>query len=68
MNPKLVESLLQIILSLSDEERSLVETRLFSDSSQPSTPELMQLADISGTFDFLNEEPDMYTLEYGEAI
>ncbi|MBD2733282.1 MULTISPECIES: hypothetical protein [Nostoc] len=37
MNTKLVESLLQVILSLSDEERSLLEEKLFFDSSEPLT-------------------------------
>ncbi|MCG6136240.1 MAG: hypothetical protein MET45_16605 [Nostoc sp. LLA-1] len=68
MNTKLVESLLQIILSLSHEERTLLEERLFCDSSQPSTHDLMQLAQTGGAFEFLNEEPDLYTLEDGKPI
>ncbi|AUS99251.1 hypothetical protein CLI64_01940 [Nostoc sp. CENA543] len=68
MNTKLVESLIQVILSLSDEERSLLEERLFFNSSYPSTPEMMELAHRSKAFDFLYDEPDLYTLEDGEAI
>ncbi|WGV26437.1 hypothetical protein [Halotia branconii] len=68
MNTKLVESLLQIILSLSDEERILLEEKLFFDSSQPLTSDLMHLAQAGGAFEFLNEEPDIYTLDDGEPI
>jgi hypothetical protein len=68
MNTKLVESLLQIILSLSDEERTLLEERLFFDSSQPSSRDLIQLAQTGGAFEFLHEEPDIYTLDDGEPI
>ncbi|MEH1999673.1 MAG: hypothetical protein V7L00_13160 [Nostoc sp.] len=68
MNTKLVESLLQVILSLSDEERSLLEERLILNSSEPSTRDLMQLAQTSGVFQFLNDEPDIYSLKDGEPI
>ncbi|GAB1542854.1 hypothetical protein NUACC21_55280 [Scytonema sp. NUACC21] len=68
MNTKLVESLVQVILSLSQEERSLLEEKLFLNSSYPSTQEMMQLAQYSGIFDFLHQEPDLYTLEDGELI
>jgi hypothetical protein len=68
MNMKLVESLVQVILSLSAEERSLLEEKLFFDSSNPSTRDLMQLAQSSGSFNFLYDEPVLYTLEDGELI
>jgi hypothetical protein len=68
MNNKLVDSLVQVILSLTDEERFLLEEKLFFDSSKPSTRELMQLATIGGVFNFLYNEPDIYTLEDGEPI
>ncbi|MBN3874693.1 MULTISPECIES: hypothetical protein [unclassified Nostoc] len=68
MNTKLVESLLQAILSLSDEERSLLEERLILNSSEPSTRDLMQLAQTGGVFQFLNDEPDIYSLKDGEPI
>ncbi|MEH2148854.1 hypothetical protein [Nostoc sp.] len=68
MNTKLVESLLQVILSLSNEERSLLEEKLFFDSSEPSTTDLMQLAQTGGTFQFLNDEADIYSLKDGETI
>lgn len=68
MNTKLVESLLQVILSLSNEERLLLEEKLFFDSSEPSTRDLIQLAQIGGSFKFLEDEPDIYSLEDGEPI
>ncbi len=68
MNTKLVESLLQAILSLSDEERSLLEEKLFFYLSEPSTSDLMQLAQTGGVFQFLNDELDIYSLKDGEPI
>jgi hypothetical protein len=68
MNSKLVASLVQVILSLSKEERFLLEEKLFFDSSNPSTRNLMQLAQIGGSFNFLYDEPDLYTLDDGEPI
>ena len=68
MNTKLVESLVQIILSLTDEERSLLEEKLFYDASYPSTRDIMALAQRGRSFDFLDEEPDLYTLEDGEPV
>ncbi|BDA68034.1 hypothetical protein RIVM261_024660 [Rivularia sp. IAM M-261] len=68
MNTKLVESLVQIILSLSQEERTLLEEKLFFDASDPSTRDIMVLAQRGRSFDFLNDEPDLYTLEDGEAV
>ncbi|MEH1845720.1 MAG: hypothetical protein V7L25_12170 [Nostoc sp.] len=59
MNTKLVESLLQAILSLSDEEWSLLEEKLFFDSSEPSTRDLMLLAQTGGAFNFLDNKPDI---------
>ncbi|MFN6535535.1 MAG: hypothetical protein RM021_004085 [Nostoc sp. EkiNYC01] len=68
MNIKLVESLIQIILSLSDEERSLLKEKLFFDESQPSTDELVLLAQNGGAFNFLEHEADIYSLDDGEPI
>ena len=68
MNVKLVDSLIQIIQSLSEKERTLLEERLFLDPSYPSPQELSYLAQAGGTLDFLHDEPDLYTLEDGEEI
>lgn len=68
MNTKLVDSLVQVILSLSQEERTLLEKKLFFDESEPSTKELMQLAQTGNSFDFLQDEPDIYSLKDGEPV
>ena len=68
MNTKLVDSLVQMILSLSQEERTLLEKKLFFDESEPSTKELMQLAQAGNSFDFLQDEPDIYSLKDGEPV
>jgi hypothetical protein len=68
VNIKLVESLIQVILSLSDEDRSLLEEKLFLNSSEPSTRDLMLLAQTGGAFNFLENEPDIYSLDDGEPI
>lgn len=68
MNTQLVESLVQVILALSEEERSLLKENLFGDAEEPSTRELMQLAQSGGAINFLHHEPDLYTLEDGEPI
>ena len=38
------------------------------DLSSPSTNELMVLAQSGGAFDFLNHEPDLYTINDGEPV
>ena len=68
MNAQLVESVFQLIISLSPEERTLLEQKLFANILYPSNSELIQLAESGGCFDFLNNEPDIYTLEDGEPI
>jgi hypothetical protein len=68
MNTQLVESLVQIIRSLGPDELRLLEEKLFWDTSEPSTEELMQLAQQGGAFNFLHDEPDIYSLADGEAI
>jgi hypothetical protein len=68
MNTKLVESLAQIIQSLSEEERLLLNEKLFEDIPYPSAKELENLAQTGRAFNFLEDEPDIYTLEDGEPI
>ncbi|MDJ0718559.1 MAG: hypothetical protein QNJ54_30765 [Prochloraceae cyanobacterium] len=68
MNNQLIDTLIQIIRSLSKEERNLLEEKLFFDTSEPSTRDLMKIAEQSGSFSFLEDEPDIYTLEDGEPI
>ena len=38
------------------------------DASEIKMQEIMNLADIGGSFNFLNNEPDLYTLEDGEPV
>ena len=68
MNQKLVESLVTIVQSLSDEERQSFEQQLFFDDRLVSTKEIMNLAEKGHAFDFLKDEPDIYSLEDGEPI
>jgi hypothetical protein len=68
MNTQLVESLVQMIRSLSPSERQMLESKLFFEDSEPITFEIMRLAGLGGSFDFLNDEPDIYTIEDGEPI
>ncbi|MEL7074796.1 MAG: hypothetical protein AAFY50_07125 [Cyanobacteria bacterium J06648_1] len=75
MNTKLVESIYLVIQSLSDEERclrlasrSLLEEKLYTNLPYPSQEEIIALAETSNVFDFLHDEPDIYTLENGEVI
>ena len=68
MNTKLVESIAQIIFSLSKDEQTLLKEKLFLELSEPSTDEIMQLAQTGKSLDFLNNETDLYTLEDGESV
>jgi hypothetical protein len=68
VNIQLIESLVQAIRSLSPTEQFLLDQKLHSNIPEPSTLELMHLAEQGGAFDFLHEEPDLYTWEDGEPI
>ncbi|WP_413173805.1 hypothetical protein [Anabaena azotica] len=68
MNTKLVETLIQVIHTLSSAERNLLEEKLFRETSEPSAQEIINLAVIGGSFEFLEDEPDIYTLEDGEPV
>jgi hypothetical protein len=68
MNTKLVDSIVQIVLSLTKEEQALLTERLFYSLSEPSTRELAHLAQAGGAFKFLEDEPDLYTLTDGEPV
>ena len=68
MNTKLVESLVEIVKSLSEEERKIFENKLFFDTHEVTIKEIMNLAIKSHSFDFLNDEPELYTYEDGEPI
>ncbi|MDG2991620.1 hypothetical protein L3556_11855 [Candidatus Synechococcus calcipolaris G9] len=68
MNTQLIDSIIQVIRSLSPEEQAVLEEKLFFESTDPSTPDIMTLALQGSSFDFLNNEPDLYSLDDGEAI
>jgi hypothetical protein len=68
MNTQLVESLVQVILALPSAERRLLEEKLFAAIPYPSAQELMQLTEHGNAFDFLHDEPDLYSLEDGEPV
>ena len=68
MNTKLVESITQIIFSLSKDEQAFLKEKLFLELSEPSTEELMRLAQAGESLNFLHNEPDLYTLEDGEPV
>ncbi|NET35789.1 MAG: hypothetical protein F6K19_27810 [Cyanothece sp. SIO1E1] len=68
MNTQLLEAIIQIILALSKEEQAFIVQKLFLELSEPSTKELMQLSMAGGSFRFLEDEPELYTLADGEPI
>jgi hypothetical protein len=68
LNIKLVNSLIQIIRTLSPEERQILEEELFFDNSEPSNQEIAKLAEMGNSFNFIQDEPDIYTLEDGEPV
>jgi hypothetical protein len=69
MNTQLVNSLIQAICALSTEERAVLEEKLFFETDEPITAgDISKLAMKGGSFDFLADEPDLYSLEDGEPI
>jgi hypothetical protein len=68
VNIKLVDSLLQIINSLNPAEKQLLEEKILMNDRELSTQSLSLLAEKGGSFDFLCDEPELYTLKDGEPI
>jgi hypothetical protein len=68
VNTQLIESIIQVIRSLSLEEQAILEEKLFFDFADPSTPDLITLALRGNSFEFLNDEPDLYSLDDGDPI
>lgn len=68
MNVQLVESIYQVIQSLSEQEKSLLKQKLFADIPYPSSKELNNLSELGNVFTFLNNEPNIYSIEDGESI
>lgn len=79
-NTQLVNSIIELIESLPQAEQNLLTQRLFFDSSlisqtntseqmdYPSLQDVANLAQIGGAFDFLEHEPELYTLDDGEPV
>ncbi|MGB3640541.1 MAG: hypothetical protein WBA39_23650 [Rivularia sp. (in: cyanobacteria)] len=68
LNTQLVESLVQVILALSPAEQALLQLKLLNDIPYPSSKELTHLVESGSSLDFLDDEPDIYTIKDGEAI
>ncbi|MEG4534438.1 hypothetical protein [Microcoleus sp. D2_18a_D3] len=68
MNVQLVDSLIQVILSLSADEQLAITDKLLENIPYPSIQELRELAQSGECFDFLHDEPDIYTIQDGEPI
>jgi hypothetical protein len=68
MNIKLVESLLEVILALPPEERLLLEKKLFEKVPYPSSNEITHVAEKAKVFDFLHDEPELYSFQDAEPI
>jgi hypothetical protein len=65
---QLVDSLIQVILALSSNEQALLLDKLLGEIPYPSTTEMMHLADKGGSFEFWQDEPELYTLDDGEPV
>ncbi|MEC4985525.1 MAG: hypothetical protein SAJ37_18660 [Oscillatoria sp. PMC 1068.18] len=68
MNTKLVNSLMQILNFLTAESRKELVKKLVVETSEMSTEEIVQFVQNCHSFDFLENEPDIYTLEDGEPV
>ncbi|MGF1603131.1 MAG: hypothetical protein ACFCU8_14125 [Thermosynechococcaceae cyanobacterium] len=60
MNTQLINSLVQVIHSLSPQEQAALEEQLFFDCDYPPTADIMTLALRDSSFDFLGQDPDLY--------
>jgi hypothetical protein len=82
-NTQLVNSIIELIESLPQAEQNLLTQRFFDSAvatrfvaeeknveklDYPSVREIANLAQMSGSFDFLEHEPDLYTLDDGEPV
>ncbi len=68
MNVQLVESLIQVMLFLEADEQLALAAKISKNIPYPLTQELVQFAQKDGYFNFLNNKPEIYTLENPEAI
>lgn len=68
MNIHLVELIVQVIRSLSPEKQAILEEKLFFGFAYPSPPDPIAMTLRGNSFEFLNDEPDLYSLDDGEPI
>ncbi|MEP6519433.1 hypothetical protein [Microcoleus vaginatus] len=68
MKVQLVESLIQFIRSLEACEQLAIAGKRLKHLPCPLAQKLVQLAQKGGNLIFLNDEPEIYILEYREAI
>ena len=68
MDIQRVDLLVQAIRSLSEEERVALEEKLFFDDDEPTSDECAALALKGGSFNFLADEPDLYSLDDSESV
>jgi hypothetical protein len=65
----LVKTLIESLQPENLQQQSIAEhAEEIIDYSEPSTYEMMALADSGGSFDFWNTEPDLYDLVDGEPV
>jgi hypothetical protein len=63
MNNRLINSIVQIVHSLSPEEQAIVREKLSIDDGYPCPQEIIYLALQGNSFDFLNNEPDLLSVD-----
>lgn len=68
MNQPLVDSLFQVIQALSPQEQAVLAEKLGEIVQEPTLQELTQLVQAGGSFEFLQDEPNLYTLDDGEPL
>ncbi|MEG5047252.1 hypothetical protein [Microcoleus sp. B4-C1] len=68
MNVQLVESLIQVILSLAADAQLAILGKILPTLPYPLTQKLVHLAQNGGHFNFLKNQSEIYILEYREAI
>lgn len=68
VNTQLVDAIIQMISALSKEEQTVIAQKLLTELSEPSGAEIMRLSMQGNSFQFLEDEPNLYTVEDGEPI
>jgi hypothetical protein len=68
MNQPLVDALFQLIQTLSPQEQAALAQKLEATVPQSTSQELAQWVQAGGSFEFLQDEPALYTLEDGESL